>query len=175
MLTENKNENKINSDNIVTTTNPLRREQTNNNNNDNDTDDDDDTVDVDDIKLALGGGIGQRPYQMPYVSSYDKNNSSFENNNTKSNISYYITIDMALQKGTSLTPEILSNLKCLNKWGAVRKSYADLRGLKYLTLPDYNNNLPSKNIENSKTKPKTQKGGLGLITNKTKNKTRKRK
>jgi hypothetical protein len=32
-----------------------------------------------------------------------------------------------------------------------------------------------QNIENSKTKPKTQKGGLGLITNKTKNKTRKRK
>jgi len=182
MLTENKNnsDNSDNSDNIVTTTNPLRREQTNNNNDNNDN-----IVKPDDVEVDFKGGNGQKTQQLPYVSSYDKNNSSFENNNnnTKSNISYYITIDMALQKGSSLTPEILSNLKCLNKWGAVRKSYAELRGLKYLTLPDYNNNnnFPSKNIENNKKDikdiitPKTVKGGLGLNRQKSKNKTRKRK
>jgi hypothetical protein len=91
----------------------------------------------------------------------------------KSNISYYITIDMDLQKGTTLSSKDLSNLKCRQRWNSVRKSYADLRGLNYVATPDYSN-LPSS--QNNKSK--TQKGGLGLQTTKfkakTNNKTKKR-
>jgi hypothetical protein len=123
-----------------------------------------------------------QPYRPPFVSSYTKNNSILDdpNANTKSNISYYITIDMELKKGTSLSPSDLSNLKCRRQWNSVRKSYADLRGLKYSPTPDYNN-LPSskseKKPENNKTK--TQKGSLGLFSkqsnnnNNNNNKTRK--
>lgn len=111
-------------------------------------------------------------YRPPYVSSYIKNNNSIQNDTLKSNISYYITIDMDLQKGTSLSPNELSNLKCRKRWNAVRKSYADLRGLNYVATPDYSN-LPSTKTENSKnSKSKTQKGGLRLQIKKSNNKTR---
>jgi len=95
-------------------------------------------------------------YRVPYVSSYTKNNNSFQSDPAKSNISYYITIDMDLQKGTTLSSKDLSNLKCRQRWNSVRKSYADLRGLNYIAMPDYSN-LPSQN-----NKTKSQKGGLGL-------------
>ena len=95
-------------------------------------------------------------YRVPYVSSYTKNNNSFQSDPVKSNISYYITIDMDLQKGTTLSSKDLSNLKCRQRWNSVRKSYADLRGLNYIAMPDYSN-LPSQN-----NKTKSQKGGLGL-------------
>ena len=119
-----------------------------------------------------GGAPLPYQYKQPYVSSYTKNNNSFQPDPAKSNISYYITIDMDLQKGTTLSSKDLSNLKCRQRWNSVRKSYADLRGLNYVSTPDYSN-LPSQN-----NKSKTQKGGLGLQANKfnTKpnNKTKKR-
>ena len=101
---------------------------------------------------------GGAPYQyrVPYVSSYTKNNNSLQSDPAKSNISYYITIDMDLQKGTTLSSKDLSNLKCRQRWNSVRKSYADLRGLNYIAMPDYSN-LPSQN-----NKTKSQKGDLGL-------------
>ena len=46
---------------------------------------------------------------------------------------------MELYKGTSINPEELSKLKCKQRWNAVRKSYADMRGLNYAPLPDYSN------------------------------------
>ena len=97
----------------------------------------------------------------------------------KSNISYYITIDMDLQKGTSLSPKDLSNLKCRKRWNSVRKSYADLRGLNYVATPDYSNRTLSSSKTSQNNKTKTQKGGLGLQRIKfnnanTNNKTKKR-
>jgi hypothetical protein len=64
------------------------------------------------------------------------------NNEPVSNISYYITIDIQLKKGTTLTTSDLVNLKCNQQFNKIRKSYADLRGLKYSMLPLYDN-LPS--------------------------------
>jgi hypothetical protein len=102
-------------------------------------------------------------YREPFVSIYNKNKSILD---AKTNKSYYITIDMDLQKGTSLSPKDLSNLRCRKTWNSVRKSYSDLRGLKYSVKPDYNK-LPTSSrekteITSTKNKPKTQKGGLGL-------------
>jgi len=119
---------------------------------------------------TIDGGA-QLPYQPKshYVSSYTKNNNdSFQSDTTKSNISYYITIDMELQKGTTLSSGDLSNLKCHKRWNSVRKSYADLRGLNYVATPYYSNissptsqsSSSSKISQNNKTK--SQKGGLGL-------------
>ena len=131
-----------------------------------------------------GGAPIPFQYRPPYVSSYTKNNNSFQADPTKSNISYYITIDMDLQKGTTLSSKDLSNLKCRQRWNSVRKSYADLRGLNYVATPDYSNLPSSSSSSSSNSKPsqnnksKTQKGGLGLQANKfntkTNNKTKKR-
>ena len=89
---------------------------------------------------------------------------------------------MDLQKGTTLSSKDLSNLKCRQRWNSVRKSYADLRGLNYVSTPDYSNLPSSSSSSNSKpsqnNKTKSQKGGLGLQANKfnakTNNKTKKR-
>jgi len=130
-------------------------------------------------------------YRPPFVSRYVKNNNILlEDANARSNISYYITIDMELKKGTTLSPQELSNLKCNRRWNSIRKSYADLRGLKYSPTPDYNN-LPSSLLAkpdarpesgsnsntntntNTNSKSKTQKGGLHLDDSNNNNKTRK--
>ena len=54
-------------------------------------------------------------------------------------ISFYITIDMELQKGKTLSKEQLSNIKCIKGWNKVRKSYADFTGKKYVLPPVYDN------------------------------------
>jgi hypothetical protein len=114
-----------------------------------------------------GGALSPYQYRMnnsyqnknrpQYTPRFIKNNS-FTNfdTNPQSNISYYITIDMELQKGTSLSPKDLSNLKCRQRWNSVRKSYSDLRGLKYAPAPDYTI-MPTQYTKN---KSKTQKRGL---------------
>ena len=54
-----------------------------------------------------------------------------------SKICYYITIDMELQKGTSLSGEQISDAKCRQKWNSVRKAYAVFSGKKYVIPPVY--------------------------------------
>uniref|UniRef100_A0A6C0ERT8 OTU domain-containing protein n=1 Tax=viral metagenome TaxID=1070528 RepID=A0A6C0ERT8_9ZZZZ len=71
------------------------------------------------------------------------------------NICYYITIDMELQPGKSLTPGQMSNLKCTRKWNSVRKAYSELTGQKYIIKPVYNQepiNSNNRNINNDKYK-----------------------
>jgi hypothetical protein len=83
-----------------------------------------------------GGAL--KPYYTPYVSRYVKENA-IEPDVKKSNIGYYITINMYLKKGTTLSEEDLRNLKCNHQWNSIRRSYADMRGLNYSILPDYTN------------------------------------
>jgi hypothetical protein len=85
-----------------------------------------------------------------FIKSEDKRDSS--------KICYYITIDMELQKGTSLSEEQISDAKCRQKWNAVRKAYANFTGKKYIIPPVYDY---SKN--------KTQKQPLKTNTNTNKN------
>jgi hypothetical protein len=67
----------------------------------------------------------------------------------KSNIAYYITIDMELHPGTSLTPEELKHVKCRQKWNAVRRSYADFTGKTFVIPPVYQSEKKDvKTIEN---------------------------
>jgi hypothetical protein len=76
----------------------------------------------------------------------------------KSHIAYYVTIDMELHPGTSLTPEELKNIKCRQKWNAVKKSYADFRGKSYVIPPVYQQpKQPNRNNTiNNKPAPNNQ-------------------
>ena len=76
---------------------------------------------------------------------------------------------MELQRGTTLSSKDLSNSKCRQRWNAVRKSYANMRGLPYTILPDYNN-LPSSS--SSTPKNTTQKFRQQQFKNNNNNKTR---
>ena len=62
-----------------------------------------------------------------------------DNNYNDSLISFYITIDMELQKGTTLSKEQISNIKCIKGWNKVRKSFAEFTGKKYVVPPVYEN------------------------------------
>jgi hypothetical protein len=78
---------------------------------------------------------------------YNRNNQRLTlnrgiNDDPVSNISYYITIDIVLKKGTSLSTSDMINLKCDQQYNKIRKNYAELRGLKY-TIPPVYDNLPS--------------------------------
>ena len=122
-----------------------------------------DSFDVDDGNQFKGGAITRYQNRMnnryqnqrrnPYVSSLIKRNASTFNDNSKTNLSYYITIDLYLKKGTELSKKDISDLKCNHRWNSIKKSYANLRGLNYINTPDYNNLFPnnSKN-KNSKSK-----------------------
>ena len=54
-------------------------------------------------------------------------------------ISFHITIDMELQKGTTLSKEQISDIKCAKSWNKVRKSFAEFTGRKYVIPPVYEN------------------------------------
>jgi hypothetical protein len=86
--------------------------------------------------------------QPPYASNFVKSNTNVDETN-KTNISYYITIDLELHPGTSLTSEDLSNIKCKQRWNSIRKSYANMRGLKYTMLPDYSMLSKNKTVKNT--------------------------
>jgi hypothetical protein len=81
-------------------------------------------------------------------------------------ISFHITIDMELQKGTTLSKEQMSNIKCTKSWNKVRKSYADFTGKKYVIPPVYDNlsdkhnkkEEPNKKADNNNTKKNTSGG-----------------
>ena len=82
------------------------------------------------------------------------------NNKEESLISFYITIDMELQKGKTLSKEQLSNIKCIKGWNKVRKSFADFTGKKYVIPPVYDN-LSDKYNKKEEKKNTTKKKIIG--------------
>jgi hypothetical protein len=80
-------------------------------------------------------------YNNPYFNSRYR-----EKEETKHESVYSITIDMELYPGTTLTPQIKKEVKCRNKWNAVRKSYSEFTGKPYIIRPIY-----SKTVKNNKT------------------------
>ena len=103
------------------------------------------------------------PYNNPYSNPYSKPAYKMvkKTEDNKSNVGYYITIDMELHPGLTLTPEELKESQCRQKWNAVRKAYAGFRGQPYIIPPVYQTNKTSKNKEDqSRNKTKAQKGGL---------------
>jgi hypothetical protein len=101
------------------------------------------------------------PYNPQYNPQYNPYNPQYnqrlpikrKENTDNTNISYYITIDMELYPGTSIPPEDLSNLRCIQKWNSVRKAYADFTGKPYVITPVYSllkNNKSKNNKINNK-------------------------
>jgi hypothetical protein len=92
-------------------------------------------------------------------------------------LSYYITIELQLHPGTSISPEERKGLKCNHKWNAIKQSYAQLVGKQYNITPDYSllAPLPKPNTNpNTNTNPKiTRRYGGKTKTQKTKARTRK--
>jgi len=90
------------------------------------------------------------PYN-PYNQKYPRltlNNSV--NEEPVSNISYYISIDLELKKGTTLSLSDKVNLKCNQKFNKIRKNLADLTGMRYSIMPIYDN-LPSTKEKTTNT------------------------
>jgi hypothetical protein len=102
----------------------------------------------------IGGAINN--YRYPYRNMYPSNFVKREENRDTSKIGYYISIDMELQKGTSLSPEQLNDAKCNRKWNSVRKSFADFTGRKYVIPPVYTNKTQKQNQKQNVTKNNKQ-------------------
>ena len=67
-------------------------------------------------------------------------------------LSYYITIELLLHEGETITDKEMSKIKCGQKWDEVRKAYAKFTRKKYVIKPTYN-----YSNENNKTNNKTMK------------------
>jgi len=105
------------------------------------------------------GGKNRNPYNNRYNKPSYKMVKTDEKD--KSNIGYYITIDMELHPGLTLTPQELKESLCRQKWNAVRKAYAGFMGQPYVIPPVYQMNKTVKNKEEqNKNKTRAQKGGL---------------
>jgi len=72
------------------------------------------------------------------------------------NISYYISIDIELKKGTTLSLSDKVNLKCNRQFNKIRKNLADLTGMTYSTLPIYDNLPSTKEKSNKSSDEKSQ-------------------
>ena len=68
-----------------------------------------------------------------------------DNESDLSQLAYYIAVDIELYPGTSITPNQLTNLKCRNKWNAIRKAYANFIGKPYVIPPIYTKTVKNKN------------------------------
>ena len=74
----------------------------------------------------------------------------------ESMLSYYITIELELQKGDTITDEDINKIKCRQKWNNVRKSYAKITNKKYVIPPVYDTEK-NKTMKNRKIEKKENK------------------
>ena len=105
------------------------------------------------------GGVNSEYNKEPYYRNPYFAQNMIKKDEDKSAISYYITIDMELKPGTSLTPEELKNTKCNSKFNSIRKSWSELIGRPYTISGIYTNTntktMKNKEIqENNKTQYK---------------------
>ncbi len=94
------------------------------------------------------------PYNRPY-SPYKYSTKEVPLLSKKeSNLSYQIIIDLLLQKGDKLSPELSNEADCLKNLNEIKKSYANLTGKKYVLPPVYsllyNKDKLNKTIKNDK-------------------------
>jgi hypothetical protein len=78
----------------------------------------------------------------------------------------YISIDLELHPGTTITPEEKQNLNCKSKWNAIRKAYSEFTGKPYVIKPIY------KNIEQKNYTKKNVVANLNRYTKKHKQKSK---
>jgi hypothetical protein len=99
---------------------------------------------------TTGGKTRRNMYNMYNMYSKTKRNKSKDDKVVdKSQLAYYIKINLELYPGTTIPDDKFAHLKCNSKWNLVKKSYAELTGSKYSMSPFYNT-LVTKIIENKK-------------------------
>jgi hypothetical protein len=79
-----------------------------------------------------------------------------EENTDDTQLAYYITIDLELHPGTSITPEEIKNLKCRQKWNSVRKAWSNFTGKPYIIPPVYQTKTLKNREQNQYQNNKTQ-------------------
>ena len=89
------------------------------------------------------------PYYAPNRTPYAEQIMKKPDSEDKSKLAYYITIDLQVYPGKSIPPNEIANLKCNNKWNAVRKAYSKLTGKPYVIPPIYNTTQTLKNREDN--------------------------
>ena len=89
------------------------------------------------------------PYYAPQRTPYAEQIMKKPDSEDKSKLAYYITIDLQVYPGKSIPPNEIENLKCNNKWNAVRKAYSKLTGKPYVIPPIYNMTKTLKNREDN--------------------------
>ena len=89
------------------------------------------------------------PYYAPNRTPYAEQIMKKPDSDDKSKLAYYITIDLQVYPGKSIPPNEIANLKCNNKWNAVRKAYSKLTGKPYVIPPIYNTTQTLKNREDN--------------------------
>ena len=121
------------------------------------------------------GGASDNNYRYQNSNKLPSSFIKKEENSDSSKIGYYISIDMELQKGTSLSPQELSHAKCNRKWNSVRKAFADFTGMKYVIPPVYNNKTQKQKQNQGETQNQTQnvtKSNKDTINNETRKQNR---
>jgi hypothetical protein len=114
---------------------------------------------------------GQAYYSSPYnrpPNAYRGNPSNYgssvyrgpalenliKKEDDKSNLSYYVEIDMELKRGKEpLSSQEIRTLKCQQKWNSVRRSYAEFTGQKYVIPPVY------EHLQRKNKTEKVKRGG----------------
>jgi hypothetical protein len=80
-----------------------------------------------------------------------------EENKEDTQLAYYISIDLELHPGTSLTPEEYKNAKCRHQWNSVRKAWSEFTGKPYVIPPVYQNKTLKNKEENQNNKTQYKK------------------
>jgi hypothetical protein len=112
-----------------------------------------------DTMVAVGGAkyvpypYYGKPSYYPYMA-----NKIMKKGDDDSQLAYYITVDLELHPGTSISAEEMKNIKCRQKWNSVRKAYADFTGKHYVITPVYQTKTIKNKQENIRSnKNKTRK------------------
>ena len=98
------------------------------------------------------------PIPPPYYNPYYPYNipahkiMKRDENKEDSQLAYYITIDLQLHPGTTITPEELKDLKCAHKWNAVRKAWSEFTGTPYVIPPVYQTKTLKNKEQNENNK-----------------------
>jgi len=104
------------------------------------------------INYGVYGRNYNSPYYSPsrnYYSPYYSPGRNYVYNQNKDPvyICYYITIDIELHKGASLSQEELKDVNCIQKWNAIKKAYSIFTGKKY-EIPPVNSYSKNKTMKN---------------------------
>lgn len=103
-------------------------------------------------RAVTTGGANNYYINNYYTNNRNRNynhnyNQSYNDINSLNQVTaYYITIDMELHPGTTISPEEIKQVKCKHRWNSIKKAYSEFMGKPYSvtllpkTIKNTNNN-----------------------------------